>query len=125
MKITILVKHDIDVDGDKCGLFCSFGRRDSCNISKEPFYKCWDVCKIFKNVKIINKIRCQPCRAAGMKALFEKAETIELTDEEKEEQRRNFAHGNAHLHNPDITRDIIDKAADKIDAEKEAVDGTD
>jgi len=40
-----------------------------------------------------------------------------MTAEEREEQRRSFAHGNIALHNPAVTREVIDKAADELAAE--------
>lgn len=40
-----------------------------------------------------------------------------MTPEEKEEQRRSFAHGNVALHNPDVTRAVIDRSAAAIAAE--------
>lgn len=40
----------------------------------------------------------------------------ELPAEEREEQRRSFAHGNVSMHNPDVTRAAIDKAADRLAA---------
>lgn len=39
-----------------------------------------------------------------------------MSAEEREEQRRSFAHGNVALHNPDVTREVIDKAADDLKA---------
>lgn len=36
----------------------------------------------------------------------------EMTPEEREEQRRSFAHGNASISNPNVTRDMIDRAAE-------------
>jgi hypothetical protein len=37
-----------------------------------------------------------------------------MTPEEKEEQRRSFALGNVGMHNPDVTREVIDRAADSL-----------
>jgi hypothetical protein len=42
----------------------------------------------------------------------------EMTAEEREEQRRNFAHYNAALHNPNVTRELIDQEAEKLREEK-------
>lgn len=46
--------------------------------------------------------------------LIEKARDITLTPKEREEQRRSFAYGNLKMSRPDLTREDIDKAADKI-----------
>ena len=37
-----------------------------------------------------------------------------MTAEEREAQRRSFAYGNVTLHNPNVTRELIDKVADEI-----------
>lgn len=42
----------------------------------------------------------------------------EMTPAEKEAQRRSFAYGNAALHNPNVTREMIDEEAAKLAAEK-------
>lgn len=42
---------------------------------------------------------------------------------EREEQRRNFAHGNTTIDNPNITREDIDEAADKLAAEQAKQEG--
>ena len=36
-----------------------------------------------------------------------------MTKEEAEEQRRSFAYGNANIDNPNVTREMINKAADQ------------
>ena len=38
----------------------------------------------------------------------------QMTDAEREAQRRSFAYGNVHLHNPVITREMVDAAAESI-----------
>ena len=42
------------------------------------------------------------------------ARTYRMTDEEREEQRRDFAHGNVRFHNPALTREQVDAAADAM-----------
>ena len=49
-----------------------------------------------------------------LRLLIEGARGIRPTPEEKEEQRRSFAFGNTALANPNITREVIDRAADKL-----------
>lgn len=46
--------------------------------------------------------------------LLDRAKTVTMTDEEKEEQRRDFAYGNTRLSNPAITREMVDEVADKM-----------
>ena len=47
-------------------------------------------------------------------ALIDAARKHRMTDAEAEEQRRSFAHGNAHIENPRITRQLIDEAAERM-----------
>lgn len=49
-----------------------------------------------------------------LKALLEKAKTVRMTPEQKEEQRRSFAYGNTKIENPRITRKIIDEEAELL-----------
>ncbi len=48
--------------------------------------------------------------------LIELARAVKMTEEQWEEQRRSFAYGNAAFENPNITREMIDEAADRIKA---------
>jgi hypothetical protein len=43
--------------------------------------------------------------------------TYFMTPEEREEQRRSFAYGNAHLSNPNVTRAMVDRAAEELEDE--------
>ncbi len=42
-----------------------------------------------------------------------------MSPEEKEAQRRSFAYGNTHLSNPNITRETVDRAAERLKGEAE------
>ena len=42
------------------------------------------------------------------------ARTYTMTDAEREEQRRSFAYGNVCFHNPALTREQVDAAADAM-----------
>ncbi len=53
--------------------------------------------------------------SSDLQFLVEKAKSVKMTDEEKEEQRRSFAYGSAKIENDDITRQIIDEAASRLD----------
>lgn len=46
------------------------------------------------------------------------AKTYEMTPEEREEQRRSFAYGNVKLSNPEVTREMVDKVADELNASR-------
>jgi hypothetical protein len=37
-----------------------------------------------------------------------------MSDAEKEAQRRSFAYGNAHIENGRVTREMVNKAAEKL-----------
>ena len=39
---------------------------------------------------------------------------VDMTDAEKEEQRRSFAYGNANIENERFTREIVDQEAEKL-----------
>lgn len=43
--------------------------------------------------------------------------THQMTPEEHEAQRRSFVYGNVKLSNPDVTREMVDEAADRMAAE--------
>ncbi len=49
-----------------------------------------------------------------LEKLIEAARQREMSSAEKEAQRRSFAYGNAHIENDRVTREMVDKAADKI-----------
>ena len=49
-----------------------------------------------------------------LKTLVEAARTREMSAEEREEQLRNFAAGNAGIENPLVTRAVIDDAAKRL-----------
>ena len=46
--------------------------------------------------------------------LLEKAKLVKMNAEQKEEQRRSFAFGNAGLENDLITREMVDRQAEKL-----------
>ncbi len=48
--------------------------------------------------------------------LIEKAKKVTMSPRELEEQRRSFAYGSAKIENDDITRTIVDEAAERIQA---------
>jgi hypothetical protein len=46
--------------------------------------------------------------------LIELSRAVKMTDEEWEEQRRGFVFGNVAIENPNVTREMVDKAAGAI-----------
>jgi hypothetical protein len=49
-----------------------------------------------------------------LEQLIEKAKNMVVTDEDKEAQRRSFAYGNVALDDPRVTRQDVDKAAERM-----------
>ena len=49
-----------------------------------------------------------------LKELLELAKAIQMTPEQREEQRRSFAYGNSKIENDRITRETIDKEAEAL-----------
>lgn len=45
--------------------------------------------------------------------LLEKTKSIVMTPEQREEQCRDFAYGNAKISNPAVTREMVDRAAEE------------
>jgi len=45
--------------------------------------------------------------------LIERAKGIKPTEEQREHQRRSFAYGNAKTENEKVTREMVDRAAEK------------
>lgn len=49
-----------------------------------------------------------------LQKLIDASRNVRMSDAQKEEQRRSFAYGNAHIENERVTREMIDEAADKV-----------
>ena len=49
-----------------------------------------------------------------LEKLLEAAKRIQMTGQQREEQRRSFAYGNAGLENDLITREMVDEQAEKL-----------
>jgi len=94
---------------------------------------CENVDKLGKQMIDIIKRACDdcphrqtiPCETCKLAEEMEEPEDLErlvrrgwlgktMTAEEREEQRRSFAHGNVSLHNPNVTRELIDQEAEKL-----------
>lgn len=51
--------------------------------------------------------------------LIEAARTIPVTPQQREEHRRSFAFGNAAIENALVTRELIDREAEKLAIERD------
>src|SRR5579859_5035844 len=54
----------------------------------------------------------------ALKKLIEAAKTANPTLEHREQQRRSFVYGNTHFENSLITREMVDREAEKLAKEK-------
>jgi hypothetical protein len=54
----------------------------------------------------------------ALKKLLEAAKTAKPTPEEQEQQRRSFVYGYTHLENEMITREMVDREAEKLATDK-------
>ena len=52
-----------------------------------------------------------------LKHLIEVAKRVKPTPEHREEQRRSFAYDNTAFENPRITREMVDRQADRLAAD--------
>jgi hypothetical protein len=51
----------------------------------------------------------------ALKKLLEAARTANPTPEQREQQRRSFVYGNTHFENDLITREMVDREAEKLE----------
>jgi hypothetical protein len=54
----------------------------------------------------------------ALKKLLEAAKTARPTPEHREQQRRSFVYGNTHFENDLITREMVDREAEKLAKDK-------
>lgn len=54
----------------------------------------------------------------ALKILIETARKVQMSANEREEQRRSFAYGNTHFENEQITREMVDREAERLSASK-------
>jgi hypothetical protein len=50
----------------------------------------------------------------ALKNLLDAAKTAKTTPEQREQQRRSFVYGNTHFENELITREMVDREAEKL-----------
>jgi len=55
----------------------------------------------------------------ALKKLIEAAKQAKPTPEHREQQRRSFVYGNTHFENELITREMVDREAEKLAKDKE------
>ena len=60
----------------------------------------------------------------ALKKLLEAAKTATPTAEQREQQRRSFAYGNTAFENARITRELIDREAERLARESNDGSGT-
>ena len=65
---------------------------------------------------IIEWLGTCPCSCNGCTKLRATVREVwpKPTAKEMEEQRRSFAYGNVALHNPNVTRELVDQVADEM-----------
>ena len=49
-----------------------------------------------------------------LQQLLDAAKNVEITPEQKEEQRRSFAFGNTNIENPRVTRETVNEEAEAL-----------
>jgi Fic family protein len=49
-----------------------------------------------------------------LQELLDAAKNVQVSSEQKEEQRRSFAFGNANIENSRVTRETVDKEAEAL-----------
>ncbi len=54
----------------------------------------------------------------NLQKLLDAAKTAKPTPEHREEQRRSFVYGNTHFENELITREMVDREAEKLAKDK-------
>lgn len=54
----------------------------------------------------------------SLELLLERTKNHKMTPAEREAQRRDFAYGNLHFEDPTVTREMIDEAAEIVNAER-------
>ena len=63
---------------------------------------------------ILTRFDYIPPLTDALKKLLEAAKTAKPTPEHREEQRRSFVYGNTHFENELITREMVDREAEKL-----------
>jgi hypothetical protein len=73
---------------------------------------------IKKDNSILNRFDYIALMTDALKKLLEAAKTAKPTPEHREQQRRSFVYGNTHFENELITREMVDREAEKLAEDK-------
>ena len=73
---------------------------------------------IKKDNGILNRFDYIALMTDALKKLLEAAKTAKPTPEHREQQRRSFVYGNTHFENELITREMVDREAEKLAKDK-------
>jgi hypothetical protein len=73
---------------------------------------------IKKDNSIHNRFDYIALMTDALKKLLEAAKTAKPTPEHREQQRRSFVYGNTHFENELITREMVDREAEKLAEDK-------
>lgn len=68
----------------------------------------------FNLYQALKRVRQRLSTPESMDQLLAKARTHQMTDAEREAQRRSFAYGNVNLHNSAVTREMVAAADEKL-----------
>lgn len=60
----------------------------------------------------------------ALKTLIRASRAAAMSPDEREAQRRSFAYGNTHFENPLITREMVDRAAERLSAGEDSLEDT-
>lgn len=69
-------------------------------------------------MKSLTRVVYIPFMTDALKNLLDAAKTAKTTPEQREQQRRSFVYGNTHFENELITREMVDREAEKLAKDK-------
>ncbi len=69
-------------------------------------------------MEFVTGVDYTPSMTDNLQKLLDAAKTAKPSPEHREEQRRSFVYGNTHFENELITREMVDREAEKLAKEK-------
>ena len=63
---------------------------------------------------IVTRVHYIGAMSEALQKLIDAAKTVKPTPEHREQQRRSFVYGNTHFENELITREMVDREAEKL-----------
>lgn len=66
------------------------------------------------SLKSVTRVAYIVLMTDALKNLLDAAKTAKTTPEQREQQRRSFVYGNTHFENELITREMVDREAEKL-----------